>query len=326
MLPSSAPDWRDIQKTNFSNLDALADFLELSAAQKNQLINRPSFPLNLPRRLAQKIEKKTLNDPLLKQFVGLKEELEISEGFCSSPTQDENFSKTSKLLQKYNKRALLITTSACAMHCRFCFRQNYPYDISKKTFTEELKLISDDPSLMEIILSGGDPLSLSDRALNDLINAIENISHIKIVRFHTRFPIGIPERISEDFLKIFQHRRLQFIFVVHINHPKELDEDVSFHLKRLNKLGIPLLNHTVLLQDINDTLETMIELNTKLILAGIMPYYLNQLDKVQGSAHFEVAFEKGKVLIEEMRKHLPGYAVPRYIQEIPGKPHKTVLL
>jgi EF-P beta-lysylation protein EpmB len=326
MLIKSTSIWRDIQKTNFSNLDELASFLELSLEQKNKLINRSNFPLNLPRRLAEKIEKKTLDDPILKQFVGFNNELEVSEGFCMSPTQDESFSKTSKLLQKYNKRALLITTSACAMNCRFCFRQNYPYDVSKKAFSEEISLIASDPSLIEIILSGGDPLSLSDRALSDLICSLEQISHIKIVRFHTRFPIGIPERISEDFLKIFEHRRLKFIFVVHINHPKEIDDDVSSRLKVLQSLGIPILNHTVLLKDINDNLETMLELNTRLVLSGIIPYYLNQLDKVQGSSHFEVAFEKGKLLIEEMRKHLPGYAIPRYIQEIPGKPHKTILL
>jgi EF-P beta-lysylation protein EpmB len=326
MLSNTTSLWREIQKNNFSNLEALAVFLELTSEQTQQLINRSNFPLNLPLRLAEKIEKQTLSDPILKQFVGVKEELATSEGFCLSPTQDEVFSKTSKLLQKYNKRALLITTSACAMHCRFCFRQNYPYEVSKKSFSEELALIAGDSNLIEIILSGGDPLSLSDRVLNELINDLENIPHLQIVRLHTRFPIGIPERISSEFLKIFEHRRLQFIFVVHINHPKELDKDVSRHLKLLQQLGIPLLNHTVLLKDINDNLNTMIELNTKLVLSGIMPYYLNQLDKVQGSAHFEVPVETGKFLIEKMREHLPGYAVPRYIQEIPGKAHKTVLL
>jgi EF-P beta-lysylation protein EpmB len=326
MLSNTTSLWREIQKNNFSNLEALADFLELTHEQRQQLINRSNFPLNLPLRLAEKIEKQTLSDPILKQFIGIKEELEISEGFCLSPTQDENFSKTSKLLQKYNKRALLITTSACVMHCRFCFRQNYPYEVSKKKFSEELELIAGDSSLIEIILSGGDPLSLSDRVLNELINHLENIPHLQIVRLHTRFPIGIPERISPEFLKIFEHRRLQFIFVVHINHPKELDKDVSRHLKLVQQLGIPVLNHSVLLKDINDDLDTMIELNTKLILSGIIPYYLNQLDKVQGSAHFEVPLKTGKFLIEKMREHLPGYAVPRYIQEIPGKTHKTVLL
>lgn len=326
MSAATVPMWREIQKTNFTSLDQLAQYLQLSQDQHDLLCNRPSFPLNLPRRLAEKIQKKTLNDPILLQFVPLKQELVSSQGFCLSPTQDESFSKTPKMLQKYNKRALLITTSACAMHCRFCFRQNYPYEVTQKIFDQELLLIEQDPSLMEIILSGGDTLSLSDRALSELITRIEAIEHIKIVRFHTRFPIGIPERITENFLKIFQHRRLQFIFVVHVNHPKELDQDVIFYLKQLQQLCIPILNHTVLLKDVNDDLNTMVELNTALVCAGIIPYYLNQLDKVQGSAHFEVTIDRGKELITQMRKHLPGYAVPRYIEEIPGRPHKTVLL
>lgn len=326
MVSTCAPLWRTIQKSNFTDIEELASFLELSCEQKLELVDRPNFPLNVPRRLAAKMQKKTLDDPLLLQFVGLKKELEITEGFCLSPTQDESFCKTSKLLQKYKGRALIITTSACAMHCRFCFRQNYPYELSKKVFSEELALIEQDSSLTEIILSGGDPLSLSDRVLNELIDSIEKIPHIKIIRFHTRFPIGIPERISEDFLKIFQHRKVQFVFVVHTNHPLELDPEVVSHLKLLQSLGIPLLNHTVLLKGVNDSLETMVELCQQLIYAGIIPYYLNQLDKVQGSAHFEVPFAQGKMLIEKMRTLLPGYAVPRYIQEIPGKSHKTLLV
>lgn len=319
------PRWRQIQKENFSNLEKLSHFLELSPAMTAKLCHRKHFPLNLPQRLAKKIQKGTLDDPILRQFVPLQEEEQITDGFSIHPTEDIRFSKTSCLLQKYSRRALLITTSACAMHCRFCFRQNYPYDSSDKSFQKELDLIAQDSSLVEIILSGGDPLSLGDDQLSKLITSLHNISHLKLLRFHTRFPIGIPERITDGFLAILEKTRLQVIFVTHINHPLELDADVKHALKKIQSLGIPLLNHTVLLKGVNDSLQTMIELNLALAQSGIIPYYLNQLDKVQGCSHFEVDQETGLKLCTELRKELPGYAVPRYIQEIPGEKHKTIL-
>jgi EF-P beta-lysylation protein EpmB len=321
-MSTALPMWRKIQKENFHHLKDLAHFLELSVDQQNTLLNTPSFPLNLPRRLAAKIQKKTLDDPLLKQFVALKEEASITEGFCPQPTQDELFSQTPQLLKKYEKRALLVTTSACAMHCRFCFRKNYPYDNKNKSFEKELALLAEDSSLVEVILSGGDPLSLSDAQLKHLIQNIEAIRHIKILRFHSRFPIGIPERITEDFLQILKNTSLQVIFITHINHPLELDSEVVESLKKIQCLGIPMLNQTVLLKGINDSLETLIELNLVLIRSGVIPYYLHQLDKVQGCAHFEVDRDKGIMFCEQLRDHLPGYAVPRYVEEIPGKKSK----
>lgn len=320
------PKWREIQRQNFTQLPKLIEFLELSDIDKEKILSRPTFALNLPLRLAQKVQKGTLNDPILRQFIPLIDELVIKEGFISSPTEDLEFSKTKKLLKKYRKRALLVTTSACVMNCRFCFRQNYPYETDKKNFFDELEIIKKDSSLNEIILSGGDPLSLSDDVLTSLIDQLEQIDHLKILRFHTRFPIGIPERISKELIEILKNRRLQIVFVIHTNHPLELDDDVTYHLKELQKIGIPILNHTVLLKDVNDNLETLIDLNMKLICFGAIPYYLNQLDKVKGSSHFEVDKEKGKELIDGLRKHLPGYAVPRYIEEIPGRDFKTPIM
>ncbi|MBM3191500.1 MAG: KamA family radical SAM protein [Chlamydiae bacterium] len=319
------PLWRTIQKENFHSLKEVITFLQLSPKKSQKLLALPKFPLNLPRRLASKIKKNTLRDPILRQFIALKDELTLSKNFCKSPTADEAFSKTPQLLQKYEGRVLLLVTSACAMHCRFCFRQNYPYDSQDKSYDKELELIKNDPTLFEIILSGGDPLSLSDEALERLLGKIETIPHIKIVRFHTRFPIGIPERITDDFLALFQKSRLQFIFILHVNHPLELDEDVLLAAKKLQKLGIPILTHTVLLKGVNDNATTLIQLNTRLIEQGILPYYLNQLDRVQGSAHFEVSKRKGKKLCRLMREKLPGYGMPLYIEEVPFKGHKTTI-
>jgi KamA family protein len=177
-----------------------------------------------------------------------------------------------------------------------------------------------------VILSGGDPLSLSNEFLKELLNAIGKIPHIERIRFHTRFPIGIPERIDEEFLNLIGSLNQQVWFVVHINHARELDEDILARLKQLQKLGCSVLSQSVLLQNVNDTVESLKELFETLVNQGIFPYYLHQLDRVQGAAHFEVSEEKGKWLIEELTKQLPGYAIPKYVREIEGEPSKTLLI
>lgn len=317
------PLWRQILKANFTNWKELADFLHLNALQREYILKKSAFPLNLPRRIADKIKKETLDDPLLKQFLPTLKENEISSEFPPDPVKDHYFQKTPKLLKKYQGRVLLVCTSACAMHCRYCFRQNFDYETSHKLFEEELQYISQDNTLQEVILSGGDPLSLSNSQLNDLLDRMEAIPHIKILRFHTRFPIGIPERIDGELVKSLSNRRYQIYFVIHSNHALELDEDVLKALKALQKNQVILLNQSVLLQGVNDDVATLKDLCLKLIHNGILPYYLHQLDKVQGSAHFEVMEEKGKELIKSLSKELPGYAIPKYVKEIPGQHNKT---
>ncbi len=321
----SVPVWKKILKENFTSLKELAAFLELDEAQEKELIQNKHFPLLLPRRLAAKIQKQTLADPILRQFVPLRAELERNEGFAKDPVGDDKAACTAKYLKKYEGRALLLLTQACAMHCRFCFRQNYPYAPLQSGFEEELQLIREDATLKEIILSGGDPLSLNNSQLNALFVQLSSIEHIKRIRFHTRFPIGIPERIDTEFLEILARYPKQIWFIIHCNHPKELDEDVLLSLKNIQKLGIPVLNQHVLLKGVNDSLETLQALYEKLSDNGIFPYYLHQLDRVEGAAHFEVPPIEGKQLIEELIKRLSGYAIPKYVQEIAGQPSKTLL-
>jgi EF-P beta-lysylation protein EpmB len=317
--------WRQIQKDNFSQWKPLVDFLELDEENAREVLQRSAFPLNLPRRLAEKIEKNNLDDPILRQFVPLRDEMATSVGFCSDPVGDGTFQKTSKLLQKYTGRALLVCTSACAMHCRYCFRQNYPYATEQKLFVDELEAIAQECTLEEIILSGGDPLSLSDRVLEELLQNLTSINHVQRIRFHTRFPIGIPERIDDSLLNILAKVKAQIVFVIHVNHARELDEDVVASLKRLQRLGIPILNQAVLLKGVNDNLLTLKSLLETLINNGVMPYYLHQLDRVQGAAHFEVDENHGLYLLEELRKSLPGYAIPQYVREIAGEPSKSAV-
>lgn len=310
--------WRQIQKQNFIRLSELAHFLEID---QDKLSSSFRFPLNLPKRLAEKIEKGNLEDPLLRQFVPLKDEEQKGGGFSLDPVEDKTFCKTRKLLQKYEGRTLLLATSACAMHCRYCFRQNFDYP-KKSRFEEELAHIGEDPTVHEVILSGGDPLSLSDRDLQHLLNGLGGIPHLKIIRFHTRFPLGIPERVTDSLIEIFDTSPKQLIFVLHANHAREFDADV---LKALKKMNYPLLLQSVLLKGVNDDFETLKALFQVAIDNGIIPYYLHQLDKVEGAAHFEVEPQRGIDLIEQLRAHLPGYAIPRFVVEIPGKTHKTLV-
>lgn len=317
--------WRSIQRQNYTDWKALADFLNLEEEKRLLILKNSKFPLNLPVRLAEKIEKNSLEDPILKQFLPLIEENHISKGYIEDPVQDARFRKRGRLLHKYQGRALLVVTSACAMHCRYCFRKNFDYEEKKSDFSEELEVIRQDHSLSEIILSGGDPLSLSNVALGELIDLLGQIPHLKRVRFHTRFPIGIPERIEQEFLKILENSPLQIWFVVHANHARELDEEVLIALKSIQKLGIPVLNQAVLLKGVNDSVSVLKELFEKLIDSGIFPYYLHQLDRVQGSAHFEVEQKEGTYLLGQLAKELPGYGVPKYVSEIAGEAHKLLI-
>jgi len=318
--------WRDIFKVNFRQWDKLADFLELDSDKRGFILKNSRFALNVPLRLAQKMAKNDLSCPVLKQFLPTIVEEKRSLNYVADPVNDAQFRCTSKLLQKYEGRVLLVCTSVCAMHCRYCFRQNYDYDCEQKGFQKEVEMIQGDSSIHEVILSGGDPLSLSNRTLTELLDKLNAISHLKRIRFHTRFPIGIPERIDKEFVDLLADSRCSIWFVIHSNHSHELDEDILVHLEKLRKRGIVLLNQTVLLKDVNDNEEALYQLCRKLSDNGILPYYLHQLDKVDGAAHFEVDEAAGHVLIRQLSARLPGYAVPKYVREIAGEKNKTNLL
>jgi EF-P beta-lysylation protein EpmB len=318
--------WKKILRTNFTQVEKLLSYLELDEETKGKVLNKPSFSLNLPIRLAEKIQKNNLNDPILKQFLPTLDETIITSGFVTDPVGDSNCRSAPKMLHKYEGRVLLVTTSACAMHCRYCFRQNFDYETSSGfLFVDELKLIEKDESIHEVILSGGDPLSLSNEVLQNLIQQLEKMPHVRRLRFHTRFPVGIPERIDYDLLKLFDNCHMQIWFVLHINHPNELDVEIFAKLKQVQKTGAIVLNQSVLLNGINDDIDTLVKLSEMLVDRGILPYYLHQLDKVQGACHFEVSEEKGRQLIKEISKKLPGYGVPKYVREIEGKPNKVNL-
>lgn len=325
MTHTASSDWRLLLRENFTHLDKLADYLELTASQKERLAARPRFALNIPKRLAAKMTKGSLSDPLLLQFVPLNEELSTADDFVGDPVGDAQFRCAPKLLHKYNGRALLLVTSACAMHCRYCFRQNFEYEVKEKGFAQELAILAADPTIKEVILSGGDPLSLPDETLKGVLDGLSSIPHLRRVRFHSRFPVGIPERVNASFIELLRQYKFSYWFVAHVNHARELDDEVLAAFERLLKAGIPVLNQSVLLRGVNDSVEVQRDLCEKLIDHGIYPYYLHQLDRVQGAKHFEVSEDEGRRIIAELAKQLPGYGVPKYVREICGEPNKTPL-
>ena len=321
MMTSS---WKQELRRNFTRIDSLLDFLEIPKAFHHVFLSHSHFSLNVPYRLASKIEKNNLQDPLLLQFLPLKKESIKTKGFTCDPVGDVSAQVAPKLLHKYAGRVLLVCTPACAMHCRYCFRQEFNYTKPTLGFEEEIAYIKNDTSIREVILSGGDPLSLSETLLEGLLEKISVIPHVKVIRFHTRFPIGIPERIDTRFLSYLKGLPQQIYVVLHINHKRELDQDIWDKITLLQQERVVVLNQTVLLKGVNDSSDVLKDLFEVLAENGVIPYYLHQLDRIQGAAHFEVSEATGKHIMEELMRKLPGYAVPKYVKEVSSHLSKTL--
>lgn len=269
-------------------------------------------------------------DPLLRQVLPVGDELIDVPGFTADPVDDAAAKLVPGLLQKYAGRVLLVVTGACAVHCRYCFRRHYPYDESPKSLVNwepALEAIAADATVEEVILSGGDPLTLVDDRLEPLVRRLEQIPHLRRLRVHTRLPIVLPERVCDSLLAWLSAvgTRLTPVCVVHANHANELDDAVAEALDRLRRAGVLLLNQSVLLRDVNDTVAAQADLSRRLADVGVVPYYLHQMDRVSGAAHFEVPETEGRALIESLRTALPGYLVPRYVREIAGRESKTTI-
>jgi EF-P beta-lysylation protein EpmB len=287
-----------------------------------------SFPVFAPLGYVAKMRPGDPDDPLLRQVLPIAAELVSESGFTTDPVGDLPAKVIPGLLRKYTGRVLLITTGACAIHCRYCFRRHFPYHDGAASHHRRMaavEAIAADLTIEEVILSGGDPLTLPDAQLSDLANRLAEIPHLKRLRVHSRLPIVIPERVTSELISWMRGTRLTPIMVVHANHPRELDNDVAESLRRFIDNGIPVLNQSVLLRGVNDDVATLADLSRRLIELRTMPYYLHQLDRVAGAAHFEVPETRGRELVEQLRAILPGYAVPRYVRETPGDVGKSWL-
>ena len=317
-------NWQSLLANAIRDTDSLLKALKLDP---KQLKYRPkNFPLRVPQSYIDKMQHGNWHDPLLLQVLPREVEGHAVKSFLFDPVGDIEASQNNGILRKYHGRALIITTGSCPIHCRYCFRQHFPYtqhQLKKNEWSDTIKTLKDDTSIHEVILSGGDPLSLSDTRLQSLCEQLDAIPHIKILRIHSRFPLVLPERIDDDFISWLTTLSLQTIMVIHANHTNEFCKRTTNALSRLHQADILLLNQSVLLKGINDSSTTLAKLSHTLIQHHVMPYYLHQLDRVQGAAHFEVNDSIASILMEELRALLPGYLVPKLVREVVGEPSKT---
>ncbi len=315
--------------------DAVTDPLELLRLvglqdQAEQLLPAADtgFALRVPRGFVARMRPGDAKDPLLLQVLPRAAETLPQPGYSVDAVGDLAARSAHGVLQKYTGRALLIATGSCAVNCRYCFRRHFPYaeeTAAANHWRLALDAVSADASLDEVILSGGDPLSLSNAKLDELGTALRDIPHVKRLRIHTRLPIVLPERVDNGLTAWLSALPLQKVVVLHANHANEFDADVDTACAALAHSGCTMLNQAVLLRDINDSVAALAALSERLLAAGVLPYYLHQLDRVVGAAHFEVDDTRALTLVDELRQQLPGYLVPRLVREIAGEKSKSPL-
>jgi EF-P beta-lysylation protein EpmB len=326
-MRDSSLSWKKKLAQGFTSATELLAFLDLPLHDAG-LVEK-QFPSRIPLGFAQRMQKGNPNDPLLLQVLATIQELTDVSGFVEDPLEELNTNPVKGLIHKYHGRVLLTLTGACAVNCRYCFRRHFPYQNNNPGRTgwiDALSYIKDDPSISEVILSGGDPLLASNQVLGELINEVEQISHVHTVRIHTRIPIVFPERIDENLLSLLTITKLNKVIVVHCNHPQELDESVQQACAQLRQAGCYLLNQSVLLAGINDNADVLAKLSQSLFAYGIIPYYLHVLDKVKGTAHFDVPLAHAQAVYQQLQTLLPGYLLPRLAREVPGELSKTLLI
>lgn len=286
------------------------------------------FPMRVPRSFVARMRRGDPTDPLLRQVLPVAEELEHTAGRSSDPLQEADARRAPGLLHKYRGRALLIATGACAMHCRYCFRREFPYEDQQSDtgrWHDALAALAADPSIEELILSGGDPLSLGDARLQSLSRALADIPQLRSLRLHTRNAIVLPSRVDDGLVEWIKGLPWRVTVVLHVNHAQELEGDAVEAIARLRSTGALLLNQSVLLRGVNDDAATLVALSKRLHELGVLPYYLHLTDAVNGTAHFDVDELRGRAIVDALARALPGYLVPRLVREVPGEEAKVVL-
>ncbi|MES9833005.1 MAG: EF-P beta-lysylation protein EpmB [Candidatus Thiodiazotropha sp. DIVDIV] len=319
--------WQDALSQGFSDLKGLLEYLQLDSDHALSATRaQHQFSLKVPREYAALMDKGDPDDPLLRQILPCSEEMTEFPGFVADPVGDLVAKQEPGLLHKYQGRVLILATGACAIHCRYCFRRHYPYQNGTATpqqWQRILDYLKDQPSIKEVILSGGDPLMINDQRLSSMLQQLQSLTQLKRLRLHSRLPVVLPQRITPALLDLFRNTPLQTVMVLHVNHPKELSPAVAEACGLMKSSGITLLNQSVLLKGVNDNADTLVELSERLFEVGIMPYYLHLLDRVSGAAHFEVEEEILNHLKQQLLHRLPGYLVPKMVREIAGEGSKT---
>jgi len=333
--PTLAPvllesDWRDQLRNVITDGFTLLQELALTAEQVGWSAQAcQDFSLKVPRAFVQRMRRGDPEDPLLRQVLAVTRELTTVAGYGPDPTgETAGAIARAGIIHKYRGRLLLVVTGGCAVNCRYCFRRHFPYSDhinSRQQWREALDYVARDPTVTEVILSGGDPLVADDAYLDELCGQIAAIPHVKRLRIHSRLPIVLPDRITSNLLDALCRDELQTIMVVHCNHANEIDASVGRAFDRMRQRQITLLNQSVLLAGVNDAPQALIALSEQLFAWGVLPYYLHLLDKVQGAAHFDLPEQRARQLHAAMTRELPGYLVPKLVREIAGEPAKTLI-
>lgn len=324
------PVWQQELAAAFSDIADLCNYLQLPPeALPVSAAAAKDFPLRVPRGFAARIEKANPNDPLLRQILPLHDELQQFPGFNTDPVGDLQAVSAPGVLHKYAGRALFISTGACAINCRYCFRRNFPYaelQLGKSREDSAVDYIAAHDDISEVILSGGDPLLLSDERLQGLITKLGRIGHLKRLRIHSRLPVVLPSRITDGLIATLTHIPQQVIVVLHSNHANEIDPTVTIACALLKGAGITLLNQSVLLRGVNDNADALCELSERLFACGVLPYYLHLLDRAAGTGHFEVSETQAAAIMREVQQRLSGYLVPKLVREQAGASSKSAVI
>jgi L-lysine 2,3-aminomutase len=323
-----ASSWQKQLATAVSSYSELMTTLQLDHRQSDAVAAAGNdFALRVPRAFVKKMQPANRRDPLLLQVVPDAAEMIVTPGYSKDPLQEATSMPAPGLLHKYQGRVLLTLVGACAVNCRYCFRRHYPYSdrIPNQDFKAALDYIAADKSIREVILSGGDPLLLKDAQLQKLFDKIASIEHIKVLRIHSRMPVVLPARVDASFINLMSsNAHLKKVLVLHANHPNEIDADFAVRMRALADAGVQLLNQAVLLQSVNDNAQVLHDLSWSLFSAGVLPYYLHQMDAVVGAAHFNVPLAKARVIYKKLQAMLPGYLCPRWVVETPGAANKEL--
>jgi EF-P beta-lysylation protein EpmB len=327
---SPQPRWQHLLADAITDPQQLCSILDLEPALIQPAFDAARvFALRVPRGYVRRMRRGDARDPLLLQVLPVAAERVATPGYVTDPVGDLERRKGPGLLHKYEGRALLVATGACAVHCRYCFRRHFPYGEESALqggWAAALGQLRADTSISEVILSGGDPLSLSDRRLELLTDALRAVHHVRRLRIHTRYPIVLPERIDDGLVDWLSRTQLQKVVVIHANHANEIDDSVRRACRRLVQAGATVLNQSVLLAGVNDCVDSLADLSEALFETQVLPYYLHVLDKVQGAAHFDVEEQRALQLHTQLAARLPGYLVPRLVREVPGAAAKLPVM
>jgi EF-P beta-lysylation protein EpmB len=327
VMRETSVSWQKNLAQGFSSARELLDYLNLPVTLGSQLAEK-QFKTRVPRSFARKMQPGNEHDPLLKQVLAIDQEMIANDNYVVDPLEELINNPVPGLLHKYHGRVLLTLTGSCAINCRFCFRRHFPYQDNnpgRAGWQRAVDYIQNDPSIHEVILSGGDPLLASDDVLEEMIIRLESIPHVKTLRMHTRIPVVLPERVDSSLLKLLEQCRLRKVVVLHCNHAQEIDEPVRQACLALRQVGCHLLNQSVLLTGVNDCAHTLASLSEALFDCGVLPYYLHVMDKVAGTGHFDMHSNKAKTLYRELQALVPGYLLPKLAREEPGMRSKTLI-